>query len=195
MSGYKPGQTAPDSQTNCEYDYKVLLTLPMSEGCAAATMTGISITSKHPEKAFELIKLVNTDKELYNLICNGIEGKHYELNENGEFTRTNENYSAPSLGIVNQAYQFPTKYDYPYAQDLVDELANISVYEPLVNLPALSDDNLATIEVKLTDILGEYSTPRMLLGSSKIEASNPIAVNAACRAAGKERPFSSCCLR
>ena len=84
MSSFKPGQTSPDSQTNCEYDYKVLLTLPMSEGCAAATMTGISITSKHPEKAFELIKLVNTDKELYNLICNGIEGKHYKLNEEGK---------------------------------------------------------------------------------------------------------------
>lgn len=84
MSGYKPGQVAPDNQTNCEYDYKVLLTLPMSEGCASATMTGISITSKNPEKAFEVIKLVNTDKELYNLICNGIEGKHYKLNEEGK---------------------------------------------------------------------------------------------------------------
>ncbi len=84
MAGYKPGQKAPDSQTNCEYDYKVLLTLPMNESAGCGTMTGISITSKHPEKAYELIKLVNTDKELYNLICNGIEGRHYELTEDGK---------------------------------------------------------------------------------------------------------------
>ena len=84
MAGYKPGQKAPDSQINCEYDYKVLLTLPMNESAGCSTMTGISITSKHPEKAYELIKLVNTDKELYNLICNGIEGRHYELTEDGK---------------------------------------------------------------------------------------------------------------
>ena len=81
---YKPGQSAPDNQTNCEYDHKVLFTLPMDEGAGAGTMTGISITSKNPEKAYELIKLVNTDVELYNLICNGIEGKHYELTEEGK---------------------------------------------------------------------------------------------------------------
>lgn len=45
--------------------------------CVAA-MTAISKTSKNPEKAIKLIELVNTDKELYNLICFGIEGKHYE---------------------------------------------------------------------------------------------------------------------
>ena len=46
-------------------------------------MIGISRTSKNPEKAFKFIELVNTDKDLYNLICFGIEGKHYNLDENG----------------------------------------------------------------------------------------------------------------
>ena len=84
MAGYKPGQKTPDNQTNCEYDYKVLFTLPMNAGAGAATMTAVSATSQNPEKAYELIKLMNTDKELYNLVCNGIEGKHYELTEEGK---------------------------------------------------------------------------------------------------------------
>jgi len=42
-----------------------------------ATLTGISATSKNPERAAMLIELVHTDKELYNLLCFGIEGKHY----------------------------------------------------------------------------------------------------------------------
>ena len=50
--------------------------------CLAA-MTGIGYNSKNPEKAIKLIELVNTDKEFYNLICFGIEGKHYEFNEEG----------------------------------------------------------------------------------------------------------------
>lgn len=43
-----------------------------------ATMTAVSRTSKHPEKAVEFLNLFNTDKYLYNLITQGIEGKHYE---------------------------------------------------------------------------------------------------------------------
>lgn len=54
------------------------------------TMTAISKTSKNPEKAMQLIELVNTDKELYNIICYGIEGKHYEKLD-GDYIRPIEN--------------------------------------------------------------------------------------------------------
>lgn len=53
-------------------------------------MTGVSKTSKNPEKAIQLLELVNTDKELYNLICWGIEGKHYEKLD-GEYIRPDSN--------------------------------------------------------------------------------------------------------
>lgn len=43
-----------------------------------ATMTAISRTSKHPERAMEFLNLLNTDPYLYNLITQGIAGKHYE---------------------------------------------------------------------------------------------------------------------
>ncbi|TBL79938.1 ABC transporter substrate-binding protein [Paenibacillus thalictri] len=42
-----------------------------------ATLTAISKTSKNPERAMMFLELINTDKELYNLIAHGIEGKHY----------------------------------------------------------------------------------------------------------------------
>ena len=48
-----------------------------------STMLAISKNSKNPEKAIKLIELVNTDKELYNLLVFGLEGNHYEkLSEN-----------------------------------------------------------------------------------------------------------------
>ena len=50
---------------------------------APDAMTGVSRTSKNPELAMKMIELVNNDKKLYNLICFGIEGKHYNLDENG----------------------------------------------------------------------------------------------------------------
>lgn len=42
-----------------------------------STMFSISAYSEHPDKAIQLISLLNTDKDLYNLLCYGIEGKHY----------------------------------------------------------------------------------------------------------------------
>lgn len=47
------------------------------------TMNAISRTSKNPERAMMFIRLLNTDKELYNLISYGIKGKHYEENADG----------------------------------------------------------------------------------------------------------------
>lgn len=47
------------------------------------TMIAISSTSKNPELAVKLIELLNTDKEYYNTICFGIEGKHYEKLSDG----------------------------------------------------------------------------------------------------------------
>lgn len=84
-AGWKPG--AEDQQKE-KYKRDVMM-IKMQEpylkksNCLAA-MTGIGYTSKNPEKAIKLIELVNTDKEFYNLICFGIEGKHYEFNEEGK---------------------------------------------------------------------------------------------------------------
>ncbi|WP_238327737.1 ABC transporter substrate-binding protein [Paenibacillus gorillae] len=43
-----------------------------------ATSTGISKSSKNPERAMMFLNLLYKDKTLYNLIAHGIEGKHYK---------------------------------------------------------------------------------------------------------------------
>ena len=42
-----------------------------------ATLTGISRTSSNPERAMMFLELLNTDVEVYNLMCKGVEGKHW----------------------------------------------------------------------------------------------------------------------
>ncbi|WP_135548613.1 ABC transporter substrate-binding protein [Paenibacillus cymbidii] len=42
-----------------------------------ATINAISRTSKNPERALMLLELMNTDKNLFNLISFGVENKHY----------------------------------------------------------------------------------------------------------------------
>lgn len=58
------------------YDHKFIEPILTNEK-ASATMTSISVTSRHPERAMMFIELMNTDRYAYNLLCNGIEGKHY----------------------------------------------------------------------------------------------------------------------
>lgn len=45
---------------------------------ARGAMTAINKNSDHPEKAMELLNLINTDEYLRNLLNYGIEGVHYE---------------------------------------------------------------------------------------------------------------------
>jgi putative aldouronate transport system substrate-binding protein len=51
----------------------------------AATGFNLSIArnSQNPEKAMEVINLLYTDKDVMNLLANGIEGKHYEVKPEG----------------------------------------------------------------------------------------------------------------
>ncbi|MGQ9631007.1 MAG: ABC transporter substrate-binding protein [bacterium] len=75
---HKPGG---DAEAKARWGYEVIST-PISDSILLtssiiATMHAISVTSKNPERAMMLMELMNTDKELYNLITFGIEGKHY----------------------------------------------------------------------------------------------------------------------
>jgi len=50
------------------------------------TMVSVGANTKHPEEAVKLIYMINSNKELYNLICWGIEGTHYTKNADGTAT-------------------------------------------------------------------------------------------------------------
>ncbi|MBQ7793569.1 MAG: ABC transporter substrate-binding protein [Clostridia bacterium] len=82
---YKPGVEAEFNSTNSYEAIIIPISEPkMSNGSGVAAMTAIGRKSKNPDLAFKMIELVNTDVELYNLLCFGIEGKHYNLDETGK---------------------------------------------------------------------------------------------------------------
>lgn len=53
----------------------------ITNASARGALTAVNKNSKHPEKAVELLNLVNTDVYLRNLLNYGIEGVHYEFVE------------------------------------------------------------------------------------------------------------------
>lgn len=82
----KPGSEAEFKAMDGGYDVLLApLTSPYYTG-AASSMNAISRTSKNPERALMFLELVHTDKELYNLLVYGIEGKHY-VRTTGSFIR------------------------------------------------------------------------------------------------------------
>ncbi|MDY3928219.1 MAG: ABC transporter substrate-binding protein [Clostridia bacterium] len=81
---YKPGVDA--EFTN--YTGVEVVAIPIDEPKISAasviqTMIGIGANTKNPEKCIKMIELLNTNKDAYNLICYGIEQKHYnKIGEN-----------------------------------------------------------------------------------------------------------------
>ncbi len=80
-------------------------------------LTAISAASKHPVEALKLIEYANTNKEYRNMMRYGIEGLHYNWNDDGTLTKTdvgNTNYApwaytqaSYSLSAV-EASKFPS---------------------------------------------------------------------------------------
>lgn len=82
---------------------------------AAATLTVIGKNCKDPVKAMKFIELLNTDKYLYNLLCFGIEGKHYnKVGENRVELIPDSGYNPNSAwmwGCQFNAYLLPDQDD------------------------------------------------------------------------------------
>lgn len=77
---YKPGVEA-EIYTSKGYEaYCIQITEAVTRSSGGTgTMIGINANSKNVEKAMDMIELIQTNEEFYNLICFGIEGKHYKV--------------------------------------------------------------------------------------------------------------------
>lgn len=106
LTSYKPGAVQESNNKGLEPVIGIQLGdgyLPFDAGSAAMTVVGAN--SKNPEKAAKFIELVNTNEEIYNLICYGIEGTHYELAD-GKFVR----YIADSGYMPNASWKFGNQF-------------------------------------------------------------------------------------
>lgn len=84
------------------YDSNVYIT-------PARTAIGISVNSKHPDKAFELLALSQTDPYLNNLLAYGVEGEDYTL-AGGKADCKNSRYSLRCDIFANKLICLPDKY-------------------------------------------------------------------------------------
>ena len=124
------------------------------------TMTSVGANSKHPVEAVKLLKLMNTNKELYNLICCGIEGTHYTLNDDGRIT------VIPDTGyskVVANAWVYGNQFNC-FVRDtqpadvweLTEEMNNTAELSPMLGF--VPDTDPVTNELaNVTNIQDEYN--------------------------------------
>lgn len=80
-----PGSDISFKQTyERELVSKVLHKVFINTDGVIATMHGINANSKNAERAVMLLELVNTDVEFYNLLCYGVEGKHWNWKDKAQ---------------------------------------------------------------------------------------------------------------
>lgn len=90
-TGWKPGFEANQSaQLGGEHIAIILGDTLVTRTGLTGTMYAISANSENPDKAIQFINLMNTDKDLYNLFCYGIEGMHYDWVDS-EHIKVNDN--------------------------------------------------------------------------------------------------------
>ncbi len=92
-AGYIP-EGMSMTQTGQAPSAEVSATRTVIPAAAATTAcVAISSTSRHPELAMQLIELLNTDDELFNLIQWGEEGIDYKYDEEGNFVQIDGQYN------------------------------------------------------------------------------------------------------
>jgi len=82
-NGSKPGIEVENFNSYGFETYVKEIVAPTVNSPGSTTL-GISTTSEHPEKAFQVIELLCTSSEIMNLLCYGVEGIHYTLNDAGK---------------------------------------------------------------------------------------------------------------
>lgn len=107
IGGYKPGIEG-DLKASYGQDYVVT---PIGEGVTVTanilgSITAISATSKNPERAMMYLELINSDKQLYNTLCFGIEGKHYKKVSDNQIEKI-----ADSKYWPNTAWEFGCQFN------------------------------------------------------------------------------------
>lgn len=130
--------------------------------------TSIPHVSKNPERAAMALELLLTDETLNRLVLYGIQGEHYDIDENGYYVPgpNNEGYifeGSSAWNLRNNEFKLIRETD----QELYEifercEKAGASLKYPNVDIGrlfAFVDDNVAAEKAAVQNVLVEYYTP------------------------------------
>jgi len=128
-----------------------------STASGITTLQAISRTSENPERAMMFINLVNTDKELYNILAHGIEDVHYKKIEENVIEPIADSGYAPNshwvFGNIFNAYLTPDQ-DAETVEAVREENEN-AIPSPIIGFKF--DPNPVTTQIaNITTVIDQY---------------------------------------
>lgn len=169
-----------------------IVTRPLQEpyvfnGSVTGSMQAISATSKNPERAMMFLNLLNSDPYLRNLLDKGIEGVHYEENEDGkikDLPARVEKYNMPSFAIGNQLILKLYEDDPEDKWDAFKEFNENSIPSPVLGF--YFDSNPVRSEIAAISNVSSEFAPALLKGAVDPEQYIP-AFNEKLKQAGMDK--------
>ena len=161
---YKPGGEI-DEKNRVGYDVVPVILNAPEGGSAIGTMTAISKSSKNPERAMMFLNLLNTDKKLYNLLCHGIENKHYKKVDDVTIETIDKSGYAPGLD-----WEFGNQFNSYFLKGQANTIwtdtikANESAEMGLLTGFNFNSDSVKNEVAQITNILSTYK-PGLITGS------------------------------
>lgn len=157
---YLPGSEEKFNLTHDYEIYHVATNEPfILRASVQSAMTSISATSKNPERAIQLLQLLQTDKYLLNLISYGIEGRDYQKDPENEnrINRSADAYYVGEFMVGNQflAYLQPSYSDTVWQE--TEEANNNAAADPNIGF-AFDQDPVKTEITNLESVNKEFIT-------------------------------------
>ncbi len=168
---YKPGA---DAEHNANNPNNRCICIQISDpympyNAGSTTMTAINAMSKHPDEAFKVMELANSDPEFFNILAYGIEGKHYNLDADGKVVLVNNSGYNPGgtwkFGNVFNSLLVPGQADDLWEQTIAfNDSADKS---PIMGF-SFNSDPVRTEIGQISTVEGKYK--QAVTGAEPLEA-------------------------
>ncbi|MEC0090015.1 ABC transporter substrate-binding protein [Paenibacillus macquariensis] len=155
-SRQKPGIDA-ELKTSYGFDVNNSSTGPavISKSAVTSTLNAVSATSKNPDRAMMLINLIDTNKELFNLLKFGIEGQdHTKVSDNRIETKADA-YTVPGWLFGNELNSFVVPGQPDDVWEQTKKLNDSAVIDPSISF-TFDRKNVENEIAQLNAITAEY---------------------------------------
>lgn len=168
---HKPGGDATESQSRgYEIEGVAFGNSAMTTSAIQATITAISAKSQNPERALAFINLLNTDADLLNLFCHGIEGVDYEfVNEDDRLIEAKSDYPGVYSFLIGNV--FNEYYTDPSQVGTWEETAKINQEAGVSCILGFAFDSepVSTEIAQCTAVVSEY-LPALACGAVDVDS-------------------------
>lgn len=155
-----------------------------TESTRGAIVT-ISSNSKNKVKAMQFLNLVNTDSDVRNTLGYGIQGLHYEVENNKvNFLDASSNYVVPNYSLGNRFIMYPTMDDPEDLWEEYQKFNDTSVKSPMLGFTP-DIDPIKNEIAAIVNVSKEFR-PALMTGSVEVEE-NLAKFNSKLKEAGLEK--------